>query len=311
MALETAQFLNSLNSAWPEGLDEASTADDHLRLLKACLQRSFTNVDGAVTATPTELNYTVGVTSAIQTQLNTLDTGKLDVSGKAVDSLHADTADLATVATTANSASYALSAGYASSGSVNYAASAGYATTAGTAGTTTGNAATATLAATATNATNYDGAVSAGQVATLAGTQVNAGTTGARGTLELATIAEALAGTDTTRAVTPDSLGSSLTKASPGYYTLPGGLMLQWGQTAAHAASNTNAVDISDNFVTAFSTVYQIVVGVEGTDALADYACHAQVNQSSINAASGFSVRMQKDQAAGTFLCNWIAIGSS
>jgi len=72
MPLEVATYISSLVSTNPVGAsDGLNTADDHLRLIKAVLKASFPNINGAVTATPTVLNYTVGVTSAIQTQLNT------------------------------------------------------------------------------------------------------------------------------------------------------------------------------------------------------------------------------------------------
>lgn len=71
MSLEsTATYVDSLNIAWPDGADVRSTADDHLRLLKGSIKRTFPNVTGAVTPTHTELNYVDGVTSAIQTQID-------------------------------------------------------------------------------------------------------------------------------------------------------------------------------------------------------------------------------------------------
>jgi hypothetical protein len=56
MSLETATYLDSLVDSNPSGADALSTADDHIRLLKACLQRTFPNVTGEVTATHTQLN---------------------------------------------------------------------------------------------------------------------------------------------------------------------------------------------------------------------------------------------------------------
>lgn len=71
MPLEVATYISSLVSTNPVGAsDGLNTADDHLRLIKAVLKASFPNINGAVTATPTVLNYSVGVTSSIQTQLN-------------------------------------------------------------------------------------------------------------------------------------------------------------------------------------------------------------------------------------------------
>lgn len=70
MGLEAASWVNQLNPANPVGgVDNYSTADDHLRLTKSVLVATFAAIGGAVTASHTELNYVTGVTSAIQTQL--------------------------------------------------------------------------------------------------------------------------------------------------------------------------------------------------------------------------------------------------
>ncbi|WP_040621521.1 gp53-like domain-containing protein, partial [Rhodovulum sp. PH10] len=58
-------------------------------------------------------------------------------------------------------------------------------------------------------------------------------TDSASGVVELATSAEALAGTDAVRAVTSAGLASGLSKASSGYVKLPGGLIIQWGMTGS------------------------------------------------------------------------------
>ena len=88
MALETGTYINSLNAANPASTDGLSQADDHLRLIKSTIKSTFANIDAAVTATEDDLNILTGasaagvtaaelqhldgVTSAIQTQLNTL-----------------------------------------------------------------------------------------------------------------------------------------------------------------------------------------------------------------------------------------------
>lgn len=51
MALETAVYLNQLNSSNPLSTDVVSQADDHLRLIKQVLLNTFPNVTGPVTAT--------------------------------------------------------------------------------------------------------------------------------------------------------------------------------------------------------------------------------------------------------------------
>lgn len=88
MSLETASFISQLNAANPVGaVDDYSTTDDHLRMIKAVLQGQFPNFTAAaVTATVAELNllagaaaaglsaaeilFVNGVTSSIQTQLD-------------------------------------------------------------------------------------------------------------------------------------------------------------------------------------------------------------------------------------------------
>lgn len=70
MAIETATYISDLVVTNPLGSDGKSTADDHLRLVKSVLKTTFPNVSGAVTPTHTQINYLVGVTSAIQTQID-------------------------------------------------------------------------------------------------------------------------------------------------------------------------------------------------------------------------------------------------
>ena len=74
MALEDltgTKYLDDLNSSNPAAGDNVSEGDDHIRGIKNVLKLTFPNVDAAVNATPTELNYVDGVTSAIQTQMDT------------------------------------------------------------------------------------------------------------------------------------------------------------------------------------------------------------------------------------------------
>ena len=68
------KFIDDLVATNPASSDLVSSGDEHLRGVKNILKNSFGAVTGAVTATHTELNYTDGVTSAIQTQLNTVST---------------------------------------------------------------------------------------------------------------------------------------------------------------------------------------------------------------------------------------------
>lgn len=71
MGLETGTYISDLNTSNPSGTDAKSQGDDHLRLIKATVKATFPNISGAVTPTHTELNYVDGVTSAIQTQIDT------------------------------------------------------------------------------------------------------------------------------------------------------------------------------------------------------------------------------------------------
>jgi len=73
MALEDltgTKYLNDLVATNPTVGDNVSEGDDHIRGIKNVLKTTFPSIDGAITATDTELNYVDGVTSAIQTQLD-------------------------------------------------------------------------------------------------------------------------------------------------------------------------------------------------------------------------------------------------
>lgn len=72
MGLESASFIADLNPAWPLPTDQVLEGDDHLINLKLCLQAQFPNLGNAVAVNPTaaELNFVVGVTSALQPQLD-------------------------------------------------------------------------------------------------------------------------------------------------------------------------------------------------------------------------------------------------
>ena len=76
MGLETTTTIGGLVSTNPVASDALGQADDHIRLLKTVLKTIFPGSGGSgfttpITASEAELNYVVGVTSAIQTQLNT------------------------------------------------------------------------------------------------------------------------------------------------------------------------------------------------------------------------------------------------
>ena len=72
MPIESATFINQLVTTNPEGSDAYSTADDHIRLIKAALRNTFLDVGSEVSASAGEINALIGVTSNLQTQLNTI-----------------------------------------------------------------------------------------------------------------------------------------------------------------------------------------------------------------------------------------------
>lgn len=65
MALESATTINQLREEFPTGLDPKNQGDDHLRLIKGALKRTFPNIAGVVTASHEQLNglFGAGVTN--------------------------------------------------------------------------------------------------------------------------------------------------------------------------------------------------------------------------------------------------------
>lgn len=96
MTVETASFISQLNTTLPTSSDPKSEGDNQLRLIKSVLQTQFPNFGtAAMTASHTELNYMVGVTSAVQTQLN----AKGAIAGQAWTGTHNFTGATVTVPT--------------------------------------------------------------------------------------------------------------------------------------------------------------------------------------------------------------------
>jgi hypothetical protein len=56
MGLETATYINTLDSAQPAATDPVGQGDDHIRLIKGVLKATFPNITGPVTATQNQLN---------------------------------------------------------------------------------------------------------------------------------------------------------------------------------------------------------------------------------------------------------------
>ncbi len=189
MSLETASYIANLVVTNPDGADQSNTADDHLRLIKACLKRSLPLVDGAVSLSQAQFMFLNDLSRSVQFQLNTLRDGSATANNAlfansaslATNANHAISASEATLALTANSASYAALAGTASLASVatlastansaSYAALAGQATSASFASVAAfaSLAALATLASAANLATLATTATSASSAALLGG----------------------------------------------------------------------------------------------------------------------------------------------
>jgi hypothetical protein len=140
ISLETASYIDSLVSSNPDGSDQRNTADDHLRLIKACLQRTFPLLAGAVSASHVAIGYVNDLSASVQAQLNTLRDGprtafyatyaySAGVAVYATDASHATSAGHAAIASYANSAGTVAVATYAAS--ANYALSTAYAVAAG------------------------------------------------------------------------------------------------------------------------------------------------------------------------------------
>jgi len=62
MALETASFIDGLNSSNPVATDGLAQADDHIRLIKSAVKATLPNVTGAITASHSELSTLAGYT---------------------------------------------------------------------------------------------------------------------------------------------------------------------------------------------------------------------------------------------------------
>lgn len=85
MTVEFASYISQLDTTLPTAADLISEGDDHLRLTKTVLKTQFPNFGTtAIAASAAEVNYSVGVTSSIQTQIN----GKGAITGQAWTGAH-------------------------------------------------------------------------------------------------------------------------------------------------------------------------------------------------------------------------------
>ena len=71
MPVEGGTYISDFVTTNPTANDPKSEGDDQIRGIKSKIKAKFPNIAGEVTPTHTELNYVDGVTSAIQTQLDT------------------------------------------------------------------------------------------------------------------------------------------------------------------------------------------------------------------------------------------------
>ena len=56
MPIESAQYIDTLQSDWPLGTDPESAGDDHLRMIKKVLQNTFPKMNAATTMTAAKFN---------------------------------------------------------------------------------------------------------------------------------------------------------------------------------------------------------------------------------------------------------------
>lgn len=109
MPLETATYITSLVVTNPDGSDQKNTADDHIRLLKACLRRSWPQIDSAVSLSGTQLMMLNDVSASVQLQINTLRDGSATV----YNALYANSASFAVNANNALSLGGVAAASFA------------------------------------------------------------------------------------------------------------------------------------------------------------------------------------------------------
>lgn len=84
MALETANYINGLVATNPTATDTVAQADDHIRLIKSVIKATFPNINGAINATPAELNIVDGGTAATATTLADADRMVMNDNGTMV-----------------------------------------------------------------------------------------------------------------------------------------------------------------------------------------------------------------------------------
>ena len=163
----------------------------------------------------------------------------------------------------------------------------------------------------------------------VAAISVPAATTALAGIVELATSAEAIAGTDAVRAVTPAALAAALAAAgtsnlAAGEVTI-NGLVLKWGTKTAINTGNTAAaggtalitgssVDTTITFTTAFPTACSVVIatmmGDNGTGGQESCENVLSVTASSVGSATVKAYRLTGSNSGSEgFKFGWLAVG--
>jgi hypothetical protein len=124
-------------------------------------------------------------------------------------------------------------------------------------------------------------------------------TTSLSGIVELATDAEALGGSDTTRAVTSAGLASAKSLTGDGYMKLPGGLIIQWGVATASGGS------VAVTYPTAFSSLLMSLT-LTGRDG--DASMYTSDGGASLTSFTGYAYDFDGSPITGSFY--WMALGT-
>lgn len=126
-------------------------------------------------------------------------------------------------------------------------------------------------------------------------------TTSAKGKVELATVAEALLGSDAVRALTAATSHNKNLIANGGHYQLPGGLTLQWGQATLVGSNAT--VDVTLPLSHTTNLVSFVTANVNAGFDLDGYSYGSFFLTSN-------SIRIFKHSRDGaTTECDWITLG--
>lgn len=303
MALETGTYLHDLVTTNPLGTDPRSQGDNHLRLLKTVLKATFPGFAGRFSRVQAQGGTYTAVVNDSHSLLRFTATATLNLPSAAtagsgyslyvqayggvvtVDPDGAETVnDAATLALASGTIALLTCTGTAWIAMVvpswSYASQ-------GEAEAGTDNLKVMTPLRTAQS------------IAALVPVVPDASTT-VKGIVELATAAEAQALTDAVRAVTPSTLkgalqGSNQSLVANGYQKLPGGLIVQWGTTAATGS------DTTITFPLAFPTAV-LAASVAGKAAAA--------LSSDVSLGSTFSTtQMNARHGAGPDSIVWIALG--